>query len=167
MIISVVGGHDARTDTLQKAYEVGRLLAQHKIVVACGGLMGVMEAVCCGAKNAGGTTLGILPGNDPGEANSWVDICVCTGMGYARNAIVVKTGASVIALNGAYGTLSEIGHALSEGIGVVGLDTWSLQIANGPKDGIVLATTPQEAVDKAIILGQQRLEHLAQGRSHT
>ena len=90
------------------AYEVGRELARRGAVVVCGGLTGVMEAVCRGAKEAGGTTVGILPGHDPAEANPYVDIPLPTGMGYARNAIVAKAGLAVIAIEGAYGTLSEM-----------------------------------------------------------
>ena len=109
-----------------------------------------MEAVCKGAKSAGGSTIGILPGNDPNEANRWVDIPVCTGLGYARNVIVVKTGRAVIAVDGAYGTLSEIGHALGDGIPVIGLGTWTLS-RNGVVDqGIEPADGPTDAVEKAL-----------------
>ncbi len=162
VIISVIGGNHPSAEALQQAEEVGRLLAQRGVTVVCGGLTGVMEAVCRGAKEAGGTTVGILPGNDPQEANSWVDIPICTGMGYARNVIVVKSGVAVIAVDGAYGTLSEIGHALGDGIPVVGLNTWSLA-SNGSADGgIVPAATPEEAVDRAIKLGEQRPQHASQ-----
>ena len=109
-----------------------------------------MEAVCRGAKAEGGVTIGILPGNDPADANPWVDYPICTGMGYARNAIVVKSGRAVIAIDGAYGTLSEIGHALSDGIPVVGLNTWSLSRNGNPDSGVLPATTPIEAVEKAL-----------------
>ena len=109
-----------------------------------------MEAVCKGCKSAGGTTIGILPGDDPQEANRWVDIPICTGMRYARNVIVVKTGVAVIAVDGGYGTLSEIAHALGEGIPVIGLNTWAIA-RNGQNDvQIIRAVNPVNAVDKAI-----------------
>jgi len=109
-----------------------------------------MEAVSRGAKAQGGVTIGILPGNDPAEANPWVDYAVCTGLGYARNVIVVKSGRAVIAIDGSYGTLSEIGHALADGIPVVGLDTWSLSRHGQPEDAIIPAETAAEAVEKAL-----------------
>ena len=151
MIISVIGGEsDTAPDTLQMAEEVGRELARRGIVVVCGGLGGVMEAVCRGAKAENGTTIGIMPGSDPTEANRWVDYPICTGMGYARNSIVVKTGRAVIAIDGAYGTLSEIGHAPSDGIPIIGLNTWSLARNGRQDEAMIPASTPTEAVDKAI-----------------
>ena len=109
-----------------------------------------MAAACRGAKSAGGTTIGILPGSDPAEANEWVDIPICTGLSYARNVIVVKTGRAVIAVGGAYGTLSEIGHAVSEGIPVIALETWELRRGGVDERSMTLADSPTDAVDKAI-----------------
>ena len=107
MIISVIGGGDSPpAEALRMAEEVGRELARRNVAVACGGLDGVMEAVCKGAKAEGGVTIGILPGDDPDDANPYVDYPICTGMGYARNAIVAKAGRAVIARDGSYGTLS-------------------------------------------------------------
>ncbi len=122
----------------------------------CGGLTGVMEAVCRGAKEAGGTTIGILPGGDPKAANPWVDIPICTGIGYARNVTVVLTGRAVIAVDGAYGTLSEIGHALGVDIPVIGLLTWSLSRNGSVDNGIVLAKDPVDAVEKALEAARKR-----------
>ena len=152
MIISVIGGGDSDVapEALRMAEEVGRELARRGIAVVCGGLGGIMEAVCRGAKSGNGTTIGIMPGNDPADANRWVDYPICTGMGYARNAIVVKTGRAVIAIDGAYGTLSEIGHALGDGIPVIGLNTWSLARDGQQDAAIIRADTPTEAVDKAL-----------------
>ena len=152
MIISVIGGGDSDVapEALRMAEEVGRELARRGIAVVCGGLGGVMEAVCRGAKSGNGTTIGIMPGNDPADANRWVDYPICTGMGYARNAIVVKTGRAVIAIDGAYGTLSEIGHALGDGIPVIGLNTWSLARDGRQDAAIIRADTPTDAVDKAL-----------------
>ena len=126
------------------------------VAVACGGLTGVMAAVCRGAKEAGGTTIGILPGGDPKAANQWVDIPICTGMGYARNVAVVLTGRAVIAVDGAYGTLSEIGHALGLDIPVIGLATWSLSRDGGIDRGIILADDPADAVEKALEAARKR-----------
>ena len=156
MIISVIGGAEVSPEVEHLAEQVGRELASRGVMVACGGLTGVMEAVCRGAKEAGGTTIGILPGSDPGDANRWVDIPICTGMAYARNVIVVLTGRAVIAVDGAYGTLSEIGHALGSDVPVIGLDTWSLS-QNGKIDsGIVIARDPVDAVEKALEAARQR-----------
>ena len=150
MIISVIGAGQATSEITILAEEVGRELAMRGVSIVCGGLGGVMEASCRGAKSAGGTTIGILPGNDPGDANQWVDFPICTGLGYGRNVIVVKTGRAVIAVGGAYGTLSEIGHALGEGIPVIGLRTWSIA-RNGDDDrSIVRADDPVDAVEKAL-----------------
>ena len=116
-----------------------------------------MEAACRGAKAAGGTTVGRLPGNDPSTSNPWVDVPVCTGLGYARNAIVVKSGRAVIAVGGAYGTLSEIGYALAEGISVIGLKTWQLSREGATDCSIVVATGTKDAVDKAMEAAQPRV----------
>ena len=116
-----------------------------------------------GAKLAGGTTIGILPGDDPGAANRWVDIPICTGLGYARNLIVVKTGRAVIAVGGAYGTLSEIGHALAEDIPVVGLKTWSMARRGEADSRIRVVSGPSEAADAALEAARRRDE--ASGRA--
>ena len=156
MIISVIGGSDPTPEAEFLAEQVGKELAARGAQVVCGGLAGVMKAVCRGAKSSGGTTIGILPGIDPGVKNDYVDIPICTGIGYARNIIVVLTGRAVIAVDGAYGTLSEIGHALSVDIPVIGLDTWSLS-RNGTLDGrIIVAKDPLDAVEKALAAAKAR-----------
>ncbi|MCS7207713.1 MAG: TIGR00725 family protein [Dehalococcoidia bacterium] len=155
LAIAVIGGGNADAQSMELAYQVGKALARRGVVVVCGGLTGVMEAVCRGAKEAGGITVGILPGHDPQEANPYVDIAICTGMGYARNPLVVKSGQAVIAIDGAYGTLSEIAHALAEGIPVVGLHTWMFSVNNQPDNAIVRASDPEEAVEKAIALARR------------
>ncbi len=156
LIISVIGAGSPTPDIAELAEQVGVELGRRGITVACGGLGGVMEAVCRGAKSAGGMTIGILPGNDPADANQYVDFPICTGMRFARNAIVVKTGRAVIAVGGAYGTLSEIGHALADGIPVIGLKTWELSRNGAGDGGIVQATSPADAVEKAIMAAQSR-----------
>lgn len=154
IFISVIGASDASTEAEALAEEVGRGLAKSGAVLACGGLGGVMAAACRGAKSAGGTTIGILPGSDPGAANPWVDIPIPTGLGYARNTIVVKTGAAVIAVCGAFGTLSEIGHALADGKTVVGLGTWELSREGGVDRSVVRADSAEDAVEKALAAAQ-------------
>jgi hypothetical protein len=115
-----------------------------------------MEAACRGAKSKGGLTIGILPGQDPGTANPWVDIPVVTGLGEARNVAVVKSAQAVIAIGGRYGTLTEIAYALKSNIPVIGLNTWSLS-RNGQKDdSIVRVRNAAEAADRAISLAKNR-----------
>ena len=153
-LISVIGGSNAAPKALEDAYQVGLELARRGAVVVCGGLTGVMEAVCRGAKAGGGTTIGILPGHIPDDANDFVDYPIATGMGYMRNAIVAKAGRAVIAINGAYGTLSEIGFALGEGATVIGLNTWRLSIDGVEDTSIVRVDTPVDAVEKAMMAAQ-------------
>ena len=150
MIISVIGSNQTTPEIYHLAEQVGIELAKRNAIVVCGGLGGVIEAVCKGAKSYRGITVGILPGNNPNAANEWVDIPICTGLGYSRNAIVVKSGRSVIAVEGAYGTLSEIGHALSDGIPVIGLCTWTLSRHEKKDSSILIANSPVDAVAKAL-----------------
>ena len=158
LIISVIGGRYPSPKARRYAEEVGQELARNGAAVACGGLIGVMEAVCKGAKSEGGLTIGILPGNDPEDANPYVDLPICTGIMYARNMVVVKTGRAVIAIDGSFGTMSEIGHALAEDIPVVGLDTWSFcNDTDGEReDPIIRATDAADAVAKAIAAAKAR-----------
>lgn len=133
------------------AEELGRLLARAGAVVVCGGLGGVMEAACRGARQAGGLTVGILPGEDRRSANPWVDVAIPTGLGEARNTIVVRAADVLVAVAGEYGTLAEIGFALKIGRPVVGLGTWALTRGDGrPDDGVVRAATAEEAARVAL-----------------
>lgn len=109
-----------------------------------------MEAACRGAKAAGGTTVGILPGLDRGAANPHVDVALPTGLGEARNTLVVRAADAVIAVAGEYGTLSEIAFALKVGTPVVGLDTWELAKAGRPVEAVVQAGSPVEAAELAL-----------------
>ena len=152
MFVAVVGDGQCSGEVAALAEAVGRELAQRGAVLVCGGLGGVMEAACRGAKAAGGLTVGILPGTARGEANRYVDIPIVTGLGEARNVLVVQSAQAVIAVHGEYGTLSEIAHALKLGIPVVGLHTWELAKEGQPRQAIVRAHTPQEAVEKTIAL---------------
>lgn len=152
MIIAVIGAGRCSAKVAQAAELVGRELARRGATLVCGGLGGVMEAACRGAKLEGGLTIGILPGFSRHEANPHVDIRVVTGLGEARNVIVVRTAQAVIAVDGEYGTLSEIAYALKLGIPVVGLNTWQLAQEGRLVSDIVEAATPAEAVDKALAL---------------
>jgi len=139
--VSVIGSgaeHEARAE------EVGRLLAERGCTVVCGGRGEVMAAAARGAKSAGGTTIGILPGTSRAEANEWIDHVVVTGLGHARNAVVAATGDAVIAVGGSYGTLTEIGFARVFGRPVVILEP-GLSV-----DGVPRAATPADAVDLAL-----------------
>jgi hypothetical protein len=147
--ISVIGaGGTIAPDLADRAEEVGRLLAEHGAVLVCGGLGGVMEAAARGARDAGGVTVGILPGESRGGANPWIDYAVVTGIGHARNLAVVASGDAAIAVGGEWGTLAEIGFARKLGRPVVILEPG--HAVDG--DGIVRAQTPGEAVEKALAL---------------
>ena len=148
--VAVIGPTEAGARELAAAEEVGRLLAERGVVVVCGGRGGAMEAACRGAKSAGGTTVGILAGSAREDANPYVDIPVATGMGEVRNAIVVSTADVLIAVAGAYGTLSEIALGLRDGKTVVGLHTWELSRDGKLDTGIVRAGSPAEAVELAL-----------------
>jgi uncharacterized protein (TIGR00725 family) len=111
-----------------------------------------MEAACRGAKSADGMTVGILPGFDRSEANTWVDVAIPTGLGEARNALVVRAADVLIAIGGEYGTLSEIALALKTGKAVIGIETWELSRAGELRLEIVRAATPAEAVEQALRL---------------
>ncbi len=151
-IIAVIGGSEPSPKEARLAEEIGRELAKRGATLVCGGLGGVMEAACRGASLEGGVTIGILPGDSPKAANPYVQIPIVTGMGYARNVSVVKSAQAVIAIDGSYGTLSEIAHALQSDIPVIGLNTWELS-RNGQQDNsIILAQNPTEAVNKALDL---------------
>jgi uncharacterized protein (TIGR00725 family) len=141
MRVSVIGGSTVDDETYAEARRLGRELASRGHVVVCGGYGGVMEAVCRGAKEEGGRTVGVLSGSNPDAANEYVDVPVATNMGHARNALVVLNGEAVIAVDGAYGTLSEIAHALVLGRRVVGLGTHDVE-------GVIDADTVDEAVSR-------------------
>ncbi len=142
--VAVVGaGGAASPAALSAAEAVGAELAGRGAVVVTGGLGGVMEAACRGARAAGGTTLGLLPGEDRDAANAYVDVAVATGLGELRNGLVVRCADALVAIGGEHGTLSEIALALKAGKPVVGLGTWEI-------DGIRPARDPLEAVALAL-----------------
>ncbi len=122
MNIAVVGGHSCSRRVYGIAREVGRLIAREGWVLITGGGPGVMEAASRGAKEAGGLCVGILPGWDASQANRYVDVRLPTGLGYARNVLVVRAADALIAIDGEYGTLSEIAFAF-----IVGIGTWKIK----------------------------------------
>lgn len=143
--VAVVGpGEVAEQAILDGAEAVGRQLARRGAVLVSGGLGGAMAAACRGAHEAGGLTLGILPGSDRAAANAWVTVAVATGLGELRNGLVVRAADAVIAVAGEYGTLSEIALALKAGKPVVGLGTWRIR-------GVRVASDPATAVDLALL----------------
>ncbi len=162
--ITVIGSsNNISREVYERAVEVGRLLAENDAIIVTGGRTGVMEAVCKGAKEAGGVTIGILPGLTRDEANKYVDIAIPTGMGFARNAINVVAGDAVIVIAGGPGTLSEVGLALAYGKPVIvlaGTGGVADMIAQKGKVGlhkVEVAITPKEAVQKAIKLAYEKI----------
>ena len=155
MFVAVIGSATCDEKVAAQAREIGREIARRGAVLVCGGRGGVMVAACHGAKEAGGTTVGILPGTHRGEANRYVDIPIATGLGEARNAVVVRTADVVIAVSGGYGTLSEIGFALKMGRPVVGLDTWELRQQGQPVAALAVADKPAQAVELALSLAER------------
>jgi uncharacterized protein (TIGR00725 family) len=151
--VAVIGPGRADGELLETAEAVGRELARRGATVVCGGRGGAMEAACRGAAEAGGTTVGILPGDDRSEANRWVSVAIPTGLGELRNALVVRAGDAVVAVGGEFGTLSEIGFALKLGRPVVGLRTWELARRGEPvTDAIVVVSDPADAAARAVEL---------------
>ncbi len=151
MKIAVIGGSRIDKDVYGMAYEVGKIIAQKKAVLVCGGLGGVMEASAKGAKEAGGLTIGILPSTEEESANQYIDIKIPTPMGFARNAIVVTAAHAVIAIDGSYGTLSEIGYALTYGKPLIALSTWKvIPFDKDTEPNMIKADSPSDAVEKAV-----------------
>jgi len=143
-LIGVIGNSRPDKRNYELAFRVGELIAEAKAVVICGGLSGVMEAVCKGAKAKGGTTIGILPGLETADANMWVDYPIATGLGHGRNMVIVNSAQALIAISSGYGTLSEIAFALSSGKKVYGIGTWDIK-------GVISCDTPEIAVSNALI----------------
>ncbi len=154
LLIAVIGGSSCPPEVAAAAEEVGRLLAEQGAVVVCGGLTGVMEAVCKGARQAGGHTIGILPGSERSDANSYIEFALPTGMGHARNALVARSAHAVIAIDGSYGTLSEMAFALAFGTPIIGLNTWEIGLEGQQDTGVIRVASPQEAVERALAAAQ-------------
>lgn len=138
-IVAVIGGHQCKGEVERLAHELGNKLAKVVDTLVSGGLSGTMKAVCAGFKAAGGLTIGIIPGYDKKEANEFIDIVIPTGMGLARNVLVVKSADVVVALPGEAGTLSEIAYCLQFHIPVISLFSWDIP-----------GVRPAQSVDEAI-----------------
>ena len=143
MRVSVIGGSTVSDEEYATAQTLGEQLADRGHEVVCGGRTGVMDAVCQGARSAGGHTIGILPGSNRADANPYVETAIATGINDARNAVVVLNGDAVIAVDGGPGTLSELGHALSLGKPIAGIDTHRIDGVAG----IEHVTIPTAAID--------------------
>jgi len=148
--IAIAGPGEAAPWELEAAEEAGAAVAEAGCGLVCGGLGGVMEAACRGARSRGGLTLGLLPGTDRDAANGWVVVALPTGLGEARNALVVRAADAVVAIGGGWGTLSEIALALRAGIPVVGVGTWEVARDGTPVEGVVPAADPRAAVAEAL-----------------
>lgn len=156
VLVAVVGAGVCSASEAALAREVGVRLATAGMGVVCGGRGGVMAAACEGARSAGGLTVGLLPGSDRREANPWVEIVLPTGLGEARNTLVVRSAGAVIAIGGEFGTLSEIAFALKLGIPVIGLDTWELRQHGRVVPAVHVVATAAEAVAVA----QEMMRHV-------
>src|SRR3990172_1441338 len=149
-IIGVIGGGTtASPEGLALAEEVGFLIARADAVLICGGLNGVMSAAAKGAKRGGGLTVGVLPTGNKADANVHIDVPIATAMNTARNLIIVRTADALIAINGSFGTLSEMAHAFDQGKAVFAMRTWPLDKAGVDDSLYVRVGTPREAVDPA------------------
>lgn len=140
-IVSVIGGHNCTDEVEQSAHNLGKKLARVVDILVSGGLSGTMKAVCSGFKSGGGLTIGIIPSYDKKDANEFVDIAIPTGMGLARNVLVVKAADIVIAFPGEAGTLSEIAYCLQFRIPVISLGSWDIK-------GVIKVSNIEEAVKK-------------------
>jgi uncharacterized protein (TIGR00725 family) len=154
-VVAVIGGGECSVEEACFAEELGRRLAEEGIVVVTGGRGGVMAAVSRGAQQAGGLTIGILPGTHPDESNPYLDVAIPTGMGELRNGLVVAAGEVVVAIGGEYGTLSEIGLALKVEKPVLGWRTWRPRHYRGTDAPIIAVSSVDEAMEQI----QQFLEH--------
>jgi uncharacterized protein (TIGR00725 family) len=159
IVIGVIGGGStASKDGIALAEEVGFLIARADAILICGGLNGVMEASAKGAKRGGGFTVGILPTGNKADANRFIDLPVATAMSTARNLIIVRTADALIAVNGSYGTLSEIAHALDLGKTIFALRTWPMDKVGVEASRFVPVDTPRQAVDRALEYARNAIE---------
>ena len=146
-LVAVCGESDPQTSLADLAFELGRGIAQRDAVLVCGGLTGVMEHAARGARDAGGLTIGLLPGEDPDEANDYVDIAIATGLGHARNAILARTADGIVAVGGGLGTLSEIALALRNRRPTIGIKTWRFDRQDRAEPELPIAENATEALD--------------------
>jgi uncharacterized protein (TIGR00725 family) len=141
--IGIIGGASPEPEFRQIAFQLGKLIGEKGAVLVCGGLGGIMEAAARGAKRSGGLTIGILPGASPGDANPHIDVPVATGLGYTRNSLVALNADVLIAVDGQFGTLSEIAYGKIYGKKVIGIGTWDIK-------GVIKAETAEQAVELAL-----------------
>lgn len=141
--IGVIGGAKSDTESRQTAFKLGQLIAEKGAILVCGGLSGVMEAASRGAKQSGGLTVGILPGISPKDANQYIDIAIATGLGYNRNSLVALNSDVLIAVDGQYGTLTEIAYGCIYRKKIIGIGTWDIE-------SVIKADTAEEAIALAL-----------------
>jgi uncharacterized protein (TIGR00725 family) len=146
-LVAVCGESDPQTSLADLAFELGRGIAQRDAVLICGGLTGVMEHAARGARSVGGLTVGLLPGDDPDEANPYIDVAIASGLGHARNAILARTADGVVALGGGLGTLSEIALALRNGRPTIGIRTWRFDRDRRTEPELPVASDPNAALE--------------------
>jgi len=146
-LIAVCGESDPQTSLADLAFELGRGIAQRDAVLLCGGLTGVMEHAARGAQAAGGLTIGLLPGEDPDEANPYIDVAIASGLGHARNAVLARTADGVVAVGGGLGTLSEIALALRNGRPTIGMQTWRFDRNRRTEPELPTADSVDEALE--------------------
>ena len=156
LYVGVAGASRPGPALADQAERLGRRLAEGGAVVVCGGGPGVMEAVCRGARSAGGTTVGLLPGLDRAEGNPYLTVSLPTGLGQGRNLLLVRSSDAMVAVGGGFGTLSEIALALRTGTPVVGLATWSLHLDSEVVDAFPVATDPDAAAGMALRAARDR-----------
>jgi uncharacterized protein (TIGR00725 family) len=146
-LVAVCGESDPQTSFAELAFELGRGIAERGAVLICGGSTGVMEHAARGARTGGGLTVGLLPGDEPDEANPYIDIAIATSLGHARNAVLARTADGVVALGGGLGTLSEIALALRNGRPIIGIQTWHFDRDGRVEPQLPVAATPREGLD--------------------
>jgi uncharacterized protein (TIGR00725 family) len=150
-LIGVIGGSVCDDEAREFAFKIGQEIAKRNAILVCGGLSGVMESACKGAKDKGGLTIGILPGPEKKSANQYVDIPIVTNIGYARNFIIVQTADAFVAVDGRFGTLSEIAYVLDRKKPIVGFKTWDVD------DSIIKVLDPVEALNSLFALLQAKI----------
>ena len=146
-LVAVCGESDPQTSLADLAFELGRGIAERNAVLVCGGLTGVMEHAARGARAAGGLTIGLLPGEDPDDANEYVDFAIATGLGHARNAILARTADGIVAVGGGLGTLSEIALALRNRRPTIGIKTWRFDRQDRTEPELPVAKNATEALN--------------------
>jgi len=146
-LVAVCGESDPQTSLADLAFELGRGIAERNAVLVCGGLTGVMEHAARGARAAGGLTIGLLPGEDPDDANEYIDFAIATGLGHARNAILARTADGIVAVGGGLGTLSEIALALRNRRPTIGIKTWRFDRQDRTEPELPVAKNATEALN--------------------